>query len=236
MGALSQIVVLNMVICFSLIMHRTSTSPVDLTLGFTEFPLNTSNFHHDKPYNLPLKARYSFKHGVHRFWVHSTDKPLSRNSPTGPRSEIHIRVNRAISPLLKHTYFIFLIWFPWTRLMLNLYYLYIFQGYEYSSGVWQFEGQGFVPYGTSGVCIMQVFGAHPRRATTLMLRTYNGSLAYYRGPVLVPNIWGRWFRLNVIHDVEASNVKVIVDGVQVYEAPGQGGCSHYFKFGVLCTT
>ncbi|CAN6325958.1 unnamed protein product [Urochloa humidicola] len=31
-------------------------------------------------------------------------------------------------------------------------------GYDYSSGVWQFEGYGYVPSGATGVSIMQVFG------------------------------------------------------------------------------
>ncbi|KAK7282381.1 hypothetical protein RIF29_11089 [Crotalaria pallida] len=105
-------------------------------------------------------------------------------------------------------------------------------GYDYSSGVWQFEGHGFVPRGTSGVCIMQVFGATHPRASTFMLRTYKGSLSYYRTPVLVPNIWGRWFKLNVVHDVDASNLKIYIDGNLVHEFPGQGGTSHYFKVGV----
>ncbi|XP_020211152.1 citrate-binding protein [Cajanus cajan] len=196
MGTLYQITLVNIVLYVSLFMNRTNTLPVDLTLGFTELPLNTSNFDHHKPYDVPVTQRYSFIDGVHKLWVYSTDKPLSQNSTTRPRSEIRIR------------------------------------GYDYSSGVWQFQGQGFVPYGTSGVCIMQVFGADYPRATTLMVRTYNNTLSYYKAPILVPNIWGRWFQLNVIHDVEASNVKVYLDGVQVYEATGYGGFSHYFKFGV----
>ncbi|KAG4389740.1 hypothetical protein AAZX31_06G142400 [Glycine max] len=196
MGTLYQIALLNMVLYVSLMMNPTNTSSMDLTLGFTELPLNTTNFDHHKPYDLPVTERYSFTDGVHKLWVYSTDKPLSQNSTTRPRSEIRIR------------------------------------GYDYSSGVWQFEGQGFVPNGTSGVCIMQVFGADPPRATTLMVRAYNDSLKYYEAPILVPNIWGRWFQLNVIHDVEASNVKVYFDRVQVYEATGHGGYSHYFKFGV----
>ncbi|MED6218556.1 hypothetical protein PIB30_027769 [Stylosanthes scabra] len=106
------------------------------------------------------------------------------------------------------------------------------KGYEYSSGVWQFEGEGFVPRGTSGVCVMQIFGASHSRATTLMIRTYKGSLSYYRSPVLVPNIWNRWFKLNVIHDVDASTVKIYIDGVLVHEAAGHGGSSHAFKCGV----
>jgi hypothetical protein len=88
-----------------------------------------------------------------------------------------------------------------------------------------------VPRGTSGVCVMQVFGASPH-ATTLMLRVYNGSLTYYRDPVLDPNIYDRWFRLNVIHDLDASNVTIYIDGVLKHAAPGRGGEFHYFKCGV----
>ncbi|XLS75318.1 hypothetical protein HN51_032183 [Arachis hypogaea] len=105
-------------------------------------------------------------------------------------------------------------------------------GYDYSSGVWQFEAQGFVPRDTSGVCVMQIFGASHLRATTLMIRAYKGSLSYYRSPVLAPNIWNRWFKLNVIHDVDASTVKIYIDGIFVHEAAGHGGASHAFKCGV----
>lgn len=114
----------------------------------------------------------------------------------------------------------------------NSIYLFGSQGYDYSSGVWQFEAYGYVPCGTSGVCIMQVFGASPPHATTLMLRVYNGTLSYYRAPALVDDIYDRWFRLNVIHDVDAAIVKVYIDGVLKFEAPCRGGTSHYFKCGV----
>ncbi|XP_031285298.1 citrate-binding protein-like [Pistacia vera] len=103
-------------------------------------------------------------------------------------------------------------------------------GHDYSSGVWQFEGYGYVPAGTSGVSLMQIFGAS-QHATTLMVRVYDGSLTYYRDPVLVRNIYNKWFRLNVIHDVGKS-VKVYIDGILKYEGPDRGGKSHYFKFGV----
>ncbi|KAJ1429718.1 Concanavalin A-like lectin/glucanase domain superfamily [Sesbania bispinosa] len=104
-------------------------------------------------------------------------------------------------------------------------------GYDYTSGVWQFEGYGYVPSGTTGVCIMQVFGGSSS-ATTLQLRIYDGSLTYYRSPVLAQNIYNRWFRVNVIHDVGASNVKVYVDGVLKYDGADRGAGTHYFKFGV----
>ncbi|PIN26843.1 hypothetical protein CDL12_00387 [Handroanthus impetiginosus] len=180
----------------SLSTHIAKGWPIDPTHGFIDLPFNESFYHIQKPFDLPIDHRYSFISGVHRLWVYSTDSPLSRNSPTKPRTEI------------------------------------IISGYNYSSGVWQFEAYGYVPCGTSGVCIMQVFGSDPPHATTLMLRVYNGTLTYYQGPVIVPNIYDKWFKLNVIHDVEKSKVKVYIDGVLRYEGSGRGGAFHYFKCGV----
>ncbi|KAK6259024.1 Alginate lyase 2 - like 2 [Theobroma cacao] len=80
------------------------------------------------------------------------------------------------------------------------------RGYDYSSGVWQFEGQAYVPSGTTGTSIMQVFGGSSR-ATTIMLRVYTGSLTVYRSPVYI-------------------------DGVLKSEGLGAGGNNHNFKFGV----
>ncbi|KQJ92054.1 citrate-binding protein [Brachypodium distachyon] len=105
------------------------------------------------------------------------------------------------------------------------------KGYDYSSGVWQFEGYGYVPSGTSGVSVMQVFGGG-ETATTLMLHVYGGALRYYDRQVVEDGIYDRWFRLNVIHDVEASVLTVFVDGVEKLRVPGRGGDVHYFKFGV----
>lgn len=78
---------------------------------------------------------------------------------------------------------------------------------------------------------MQVFGADSH-ATTFMLQVYDGTLYYYRRKVLLENIYDKWFKLNVIHDVNASSVKVYIDDKLRFSAPGQGGASHYFKFGV----
>ena len=112
-----------------------------------------------------------------------------------------------------------------------LLFFYLLQGYDYSSGVWQFEGHGYVPSGTTGVSIMQVFGAG-ETATTLMLHVYNGGLRYYDRQVVEDDIYDRWFRLNVVHDVKASTLTVYIDGKQKLHVHGRGGHSHYFKFGV----
>ncbi|KAL4569246.1 hypothetical protein LXL04_024882 [Taraxacum kok-saghyz] len=168
----------------------------DLSSGFTCLPFNTSYYKNHKPYNLPLEERYSLINGVHKLWVFSTDEPMSRGSPTLPRSELFIN------------------------------------GYVYSSGVWQFEAGVFVPCGTTGVSVMQVFGSDPPHTTTTMLRVYNGTLYYYRKDVILHNIYDKWFRLNVIHDVEGNNVKVYINGVFKFKGDGRGGTTHYFKFGV----
>jgi hypothetical protein len=99
------------------------------------------------------------------------------------------------------------------------------QGHDYSSGVWQFEGYGYVPSGTSGASVMQIHndnGGVP--ATTLMLHVYNGTLQHYSGAAVEPDIYDRWFRLNVVHDVDGEE-KFVSRGVTP-------SASHYFKFGV----
>ncbi|ERN12999.1 citrate-binding protein [Amborella trichopoda] len=106
-------------------------------------------------------------------------------------------------------------------------------GYDYSSGLWQFEGHAFVPNRTTGVTIMQIKNAvKDHAATTLQLRIYNGQLMYYGSQLLASHIYDRWFKLNVIHDMITHSVIVLVDGVQNLEVKDQGGSSHYFKFGV----
>ncbi|XP_050206722.1 citrate-binding protein-like [Mercurialis annua] len=110
----------------------------------------------------------------------------------------------------------------------------IINGYNYTSGIWQFEGYAYVPSGTSAVCIFQVFGASPNATitTTLMLRVYDGTLKYYTDPVILPQIYDRWFKVNVIHDMDGSKTMVYIDGVKLYEGVGRGGEFHFFKFGV----
>ncbi|CAN1147004.1 Citrate-binding protein [Linum perenne] len=137
------------------------------TKGFVEVPLSKSNIKVQCPYDLSKDQRYSYKDGIHTLKVYSTDNPLSKGSPTKPRSEVRI------------------------------------QGHDYTSGVWQFQGHGYVPRGTTGVSIMQVFGASTH-ATTLQLRVYD----------------------------EAGKVKVYFDDRLIYQAPGHGRSKFYFKFGV----
>ncbi|KAL1831376.1 hypothetical protein DCAR_0101348 [Daucus carota subsp. sativus] len=172
----------------------------DPTKGFVSLPFNTSVYRIQRPYDKKENQRYSFKNGVHKFWVFANDKPHTTTSHTKPRTELAV------------------------------------QGYVYSSGVWEFAADAYVPKGTSGVTIMQVFGATAPHASTLMLRVYNGALKYYQDNVLVGNVYNRWFHVNVVHDVDAAKVMVYIDGQLKLTADGRGGDSHYFKCGVYAQT
>ncbi|KAK6246427.1 hypothetical protein SCA6_009517 [Theobroma cacao] len=105
------------------------------------------------------------------------------------------------------------------------------EGLDYSSGVWQFEGYGFVPNGTSGVTISEIHGASSG-ATTLILRIYDGNMRYYSGDLVDSGLYDKWFRLNVIHDVDGGKVTVFIDGVQKYSTKDKGPGDLYFKCGV----
>ncbi|KAF5467738.1 hypothetical protein F2P56_011960 [Juglans regia] len=168
----------------------------DPTDGFTPVPLTDANFKLQKPYDIPLEDRYTYKDGVHRFWVYNKDKPFKPDSTTRPRTEIRI------------------------------------SGHDYSSGVWQFEGYTFVPSGTSGVTIMQIHGATVG-ATTLQLRMYKpGDIRYYRYNLVAADLYDRWVRVNVIHDVDKGKVTVFIDGVKKFVVKDQGPGDLYFKCGV----
>ncbi|KAL6905577.1 hypothetical protein ACP4OV_003178 [Aristida adscensionis] len=107
------------------------------------------------------------------------------------------------------------------------------RGHDYSSGVWQFEGYGYVPSGTSGVSVMQIHNENGAKyATTIMLHVYNGTLRYHSGEAVEDCIYDRWFRLNVIHDVDASTVAVFIDGTPRLTVAVRPSLSHYLKFGV----
>lgn len=88
-----------------------------------------------------------------------------------------------------------------------------------------------MPKGTSGVTIMQIHGAR-EGATTLQLRIYNGDLKYYKFDVIETNLYDKWFRVNVIHNVDEGQLTVFIDGVQKYVKNDQGPGDLYFKCGV----
>ncbi|KAL2467915.1 citrate-binding protein-like [Forsythia ovata] len=81
-------------------------------------------------------------------------------------------------------------------------------GHDYSSGVWQFDGYGFVPNRISSATIVQIHGA-VQESSTIILRIYNGDLMYYSGQVIASGMYDKWFRVNLIHDVVEGKVIIV---------------------------
>ncbi|XP_047155284.1 citrate-binding protein-like [Vigna umbellata] len=109
-------------------------------------------------------------------------------------------------------------------------------GNYYTSGVLQFEGYFYIPNGTTGTTIHQVVSsgvsAAAATATTSQSRVYHGSLTHFLSPTLETNIYDKWYRFNLIHDVGANNLKIFINGVQKFNGNGQVAGSHYMKIGV----
>lgn len=88
-----------------------------------------------------------------------------------------------------------------------------------------------MPNGTSGATIAQIHGA-AHGATTLILRIYNGDMRYYSFDLVATDLYDKWFRLNIIHDVDGGMVTVFIDGVQKFATKDKGLGDLYFKCGV----
>jgi hypothetical protein len=101
---------------------------------------------------------------------------------------------------------------------------------DYTAGVWQFEGDLYVPTGTTGVAVMQVFGGSTS-STSLQLRIYNGSLCRYTTPIM-NNIYNTWIHVNVIHDANAHIVSIYLNGNFIRSDADRGPSTYYFKCGV----
>jgi hypothetical protein len=102
---------------------------------------------------------------------------------------------------------------------------------DYQSGSHMFEADVYVPAGTSGVSIMQIFGGSGH-SSSLQLRVYHGKLMRYRFETVKSNIYDHWFHLNVIHDADTQQIAIYIDGAPVLSTRDFGGSSHYFKCGV----
>lgn len=83
---------LMLVLGLSFICNLSQLYGADPTDGFTNIPLTEANFKIQRPYNLPIEARYSFENGVRRMWVYANDKSHSPNSQIQPRTEVRIMV------------------------------------------------------------------------------------------------------------------------------------------------
>ena len=109
---------------------------------------------------------------------------------------------------------------------------------DYTSGNHQFEADVYVVSGTTGACVMQVFGG-VTNATSLMLvasGANGGTVTRYDGPAVIKAMaYDRWWHLNVIHEANGSGIgkiKVYADGQPAGTFDDRGNANHYFKCGV----
>ncbi|OMP03861.1 Concanavalin A-like lectin/glucanases superfamily [Corchorus capsularis] len=77
----------------------------------------------------------------------------------------------------------------------------------------------------------QIHGA-AEGATTLQLRIYDGNMRYYKYNLVATDLYDKWFRVNVIHDVNEGKITVFIDGEQKFVVKDQGPGDLYFKCGV----
>lgn len=90
---------------------------------------------------------------------------------------------------------------------------------------------GFVPNGTTGPSVVQIHGA-THESSTIILRIYDGELRYYSGDLIASNMYDKWFKVNLIHDVDEGKVTVFIDNEQKFETKDRGPGDLYFKCGV----
>ncbi|KAK6922878.1 hypothetical protein RJ641_011182 [Dillenia turbinata] len=191
-------------LCYLQLICYQALAQTDPTKGFTQQPLDQSNFDIQKPYDKSVDQRYIFVDGVHKLWVYSTDKPNTRTTNTGPHTEIRIRVLGAstqATTLQVRVYNGQLMYYRSVVLDLNIY-----DRWFKLSVIHDVKASKVKIYVDGVLKSVRVFGADPHRATTFMLKSLQCSLFYYRESLLQSDIYGKWFRLNVIHDVGASNV------------------------------
>jgi hypothetical protein len=106
---------------------------------------------------------------------------------------------------------------------------------DYTTGRQQFAGEVQLFPPTDNECIMQIFGGTQTGATTQMIRAHaadNGSIRKNPGEVLIAtNVWGKWVRINVIHDTFANTVQTYVNGTLMATGSGDAPGPWYHKYG-----
>ncbi|MFC4337259.1 cellulose binding domain-containing protein [Salininema proteolyticum] len=111
---------------------------------------------------------------------------------------------------------------------------------EYDSGEHMWDGDIYIPAGTSGASIVQTLRVErPANtpATDIMFRVYpedGGTLRRYNatGAIVNTGVYDRWFNLKLAHDADSGSMKVYIDGVPTAEFEDRGPATRHFKCGV----
>ena len=105
---------------------------------------------------------------------------------------------------------------------------------NYTSGNRMWDGDVYVPSGTYGTNIQQVFGG-TESSTASMVRVYSpngGELRRYSDGVLMTQAYDKWINVKVAHDANNNQIKIYVANTLIRTDADRGNGDHYFKNGV----
>jgi hypothetical protein len=102
---------------------------------------------------------------------------------------------------------------------------------DYSSGTNQFEGEIRVVSVGANIIVKQTF--MPNRGAFLMIAVSADGRLYLHGGGgdVLPNVVGKWVRINTIHDVSAGTHQIYADGVLRTTKSGGGQVAWHDKYG-----
>ncbi len=154
------------------------------------------------PYNVPQDTRYWFTNGIYHCLVCRGDAPFAYGNRTRPRTE------QRFVP-------------------------------DYTQGEIQYQAKLMAPSNETSYCVFQIHTgnaqSHAYGATTFMLFWFShdgGSLHVYGGTELAKDLRGRWFQLNVDHNLVTRTIKVWINRELVWTQRDNGAGDFYLKDGV----
>lgn len=171
-------------------------------LAWTEHPFT---YNMQKPWDLPLSARYRNESGTHTMWVYDYDKPHTQDSNTDPRTEMRWLQEYSSG---QHA---------WQGDV------YIPTGVSGPSVMQILRVRGGDP-GTPATDVM--FDVHNQSG---------GTLRRYGSEVLATGIYNTWFRLRVEHTAVSGgtgSIKAYVNGTLKLTVADRGRATRHFKNGV----
>ncbi|MDB5764047.1 MAG: C-terminal target protein [Herminiimonas sp.] len=109
---------------------------------------------------------------------------------------------------------------------------------NYDRGMRQFEGSVWIDAPTGNESIMQIFGGSAHATAAMFRAGFNangGEIRHGSRQTIASGIYGKWVRLNVIHDADIGMVSAYVDGKFAGRWKDDGYATHYFKYGAYGT-
>jgi hypothetical protein len=171
-------------------------------IGGTGWSSIPLNFKVQWPYNVPENTRYWFTNNIYHCLVYSNDVPFEQNNTTLPRTE------QRYNP-------------------------------DYTSGEIQYQAMIMAVSNENSYCVFQIHTGDAQSptygSTTFMLFWFTsdgGSVHDYSGTELANNLDGKWFQLNVDHNIVTREIMVWINQKLVWTQQDNGAGDFYMKDGV----